>query len=317
MYREPLIKQFPNYLKLIFLVLVILVTLLFTLLLGLVIAIPIFGPEVLGEITDITGDSIYDNIELQKYFQIVSQLGTFIFPALLFAFLVHRKVWEYLKMNVSPKLVTLFLSVLIIMLVLPFINWLLQMNESLHLPEFLAGLENWMKESEDQAMKLTEAFLSDTSAKGLIINLIMIGFLAAVGEEFLFRGVLLKILRDWTKNTHAAVWISAILFSALHLQFYGFLPRMILGVVLGYLFVWSGTLWVPVITHFINNASAVVVAYLFYKGRIDTDVESFGSTDSVVLVIGSVMLTVLLLFVVYRYEKVRQYSSDSFKLSDE
>jgi len=301
--KEPLIKQFPNFLKLIFLVLVVLVCLLFTLIFGIFVAIPIFGPEVFSQIMDLSEMSVLENIELQKYFQIVSQLGTFIFPALLFAFLVHRRIWDYLKLNIKPRLFTIILATLLIMAILPFINWLVQINESLQLPEFMAGIEQWMRTSEEQAMKLTEAFLSDTSPGGFIINLLMIGMLAAIGEEFLFRGVILRIFRDWTGNTHVAVWITAILFSALHLQFFGFLPRMILGVVLGYMFVWSGSLWVPVITHFINNAAAVIVAYLYYRGEIKTDMESFGSTDNTAWIIGSLVMTLLLLITIYRYEK--------------
>jgi membrane protease YdiL (CAAX protease family) len=301
--REPLIKQFPNFLKLIFLVLVILVCLLFTLIFGIVVAIPIFGPEVFSQIMDLSEMSVLENIELQKYFQIISQLGTFIFPALLFAFLVHRRIWDYLKLNIKPRLFTIILATLLIMAILPFINWLVQINESLQLPEFMAGIERWMRNSEEQAMKLTEAFLSDTSPGGFIINLLMIGMLAAIGEEFLFRGVILRIFRDWTGNTHVAVWISAILFSALHLQFFGFLPRMILGVVLGYMFVWSGSLWVPVITHFINNAAAVSVAFLYYRGKIQTDMESFGSTDNTAWIIGSLIISLLLLITIFRYER--------------
>ena len=157
--------------------------------------------------------------------------------------------------------------------------------------------------NELQAMKLTEAFLSDISIGGFIVNLLMIGMLAAIGEELLFRGVILRIFKDWSGNTHVAVWISAILFSALHLQFFGFLPRMILGVVLGYLFVWSRSLWVPVITHFINNTAAVIVAFLFYRGNIKTDMESFGSTDNAGWIIGSLVITLFLLIAIFRYEK--------------
>jgi membrane protease YdiL (CAAX protease family) len=192
---------------------------------------------------------------------------------------------------------------MMIVMILPFVSWLMEINESLKLPEFLSGMEQWMRESEEQALKLTEAFLSDTSIKGLVVNMLMIGILASIGEELLFRGIILRIFKEWTKNAHLAVWISAILFSALHMQFYGFLPRMILGVVLGYLFVWSGSLWVPIITHFINNGSAVFIAYLYNKGKIQTDVESFGTTDNVGLIVGSIVVTVFFLVIIYRYEK--------------
>lgn len=303
MYNEPLIKQFPPYLKLTFLMLIVLVVLLITLIIGIVIAIPFFGTDILSRFMDISEGSIDENIPLQKYLQIISQLGTFIIPAILFAFLVHRKVWDYLKLNVTPHLLTVVLASMMIIMILPFISWLVEINELLQLPEFMAGIEQWMKNSEEQAMKLTEAFLNDTSVVGLIINLFMIAILAAVGEELLFRGVMLRLFKEWTGNNHLAVWISAILFSALHLQFFGFLPRMILGVVLGYLFIWSKSLWVPIFAHFVNNAAAVIVAYLYYKGDIKTDIESFGRTDNNILIIGSLIITIILLISIYRYEK--------------
>jgi len=303
MYNEPLIKQFPPYLKLIFLMLIVLVVLLITLIIGIVAAIPFFGTDILGQFMEMSEGSIIDNIPLQKYLQIISQFGTFIFPAILFAFLVNRRVWDYLRLNVKPHLLTIVLASMMIIMVLPFISWLVEINEALRLPEFMSGVEQWMRDSEEQATKLTEAFLNNTSIGGLLINLFMIAFLAAVGEELLFRGVMLRLFKEWTKNTHLAVWLSAILFSALHLQFFGFLPRMVLGVVLGYLFIWSKSLWVPIIVHFVNNAAAVMVSFFYYRGDIKTDVDSFGSTDNTSLIFGSLAITILLLVTIYRYEK--------------
>lgn len=302
--RNPLLQEFPPYLKLIFLLIIVLSALLLTMIAGLVIAVPFFGTEILSQLTEM-GDvsAIMDNIPFQKYLQIVSQLGTFIIPSLLFAFLAHRKVWNYLALDEKPMLLTVILATCLILFILPFISWVMTVNEALQLPEFLSGLESWMKNSEEQAMKLTQAFLSDTTLKGLIVNLVMIGLLASIGEELLFRGVLIRLFREWFGNYHAAIWLSAILFSALHLQFYGFLPRMLLGVVLGYLFVWSGSLWVPIIAHFINNASAVFVAYLHNKGSIETDVESFGNYENTTIILMSFVISAGLLAVIYYQRK--------------
>ena len=110
----------------------------------------------------------------------------------------------------------------------------------------------------------------------LVVNLIIVALLAAVGEELLFRGSMQNIFLEWTKNKHAAVWITAVLFSALHAQFYGFLPRMLLGVVLGYLYIWSGSLWLSMLFHFLNNGLAVLFSYLIAKGTIsETSVSNF------------------------------------------
>ncbi|MCK5839187.1 MAG: CPBP family intramembrane metalloprotease [Bacteroidales bacterium] len=303
MINNPLFRNVSPLFQLIFLVLIMLSSLLLTFLLGILIAIPFFGPDVLSMLSDMGGAVGDNNIELMKYFQVVSQVGTFIIPAFVFAFFIKRDVWGYLRLTRPPQLKSIILSVMMIMAILPFINWLVSVNGMLHLPEFFSGLEQWMRSSEQQAMELTEAFLSDTTWKGLVINLVIIAVLAAVGEELIFRGVLLRILYDWSKNMHLAVWLSAILFSALHLQFFGFLPRMILGVVLGYLFVWSKSLWLPIVTHFINNAAAVVAAFFYFKGDIDTDMESFGSSASPVVIAISFFIVVGLMYAVYAYEK--------------
>jgi membrane protease YdiL (CAAX protease family) len=303
MFGTPVLQPFPPYLKLVFLILLVLVTLLFTLLAGMVFSMLIFGPGVIDELMSMTTGELMENIPLQKYFQIVSQLGTFIFPALIFSFLVNRNVTGYLRMDRGPSPLTLFLSAGAILAMMPFVSWLVTINADIHLPDFLAGLEHWMRESEDQAQKLTEAFLSDTSIKGLIINLFMIGILAAVGEELIFRGIIVRLLDEWFHNKHLAVWISAIAFSALHLQFYGFLPRMILGVMLGYLFIWSGSLWVPVIAHLINNGLAVMVMYFFSKGMISTNLEEFGSSSDVRVILITSILSAGMMAGIFLYEK--------------
>ncbi len=303
MINEPLFRNVSPLSQLVFLILIMLSSLLLTFLLGILIAIPLFGPDVWSMLSEMGGTNGETNIELMKYFQVVSQVGAFIIPAFIFAFLIKRNVWGYLKLTTPPQLQSIILSVVMIMAILPFINWLVSLNEMFHLPDSLSGLEQWMRASEQQAIELTEAFLSDTTWEGLVINLVIIAVLAAVGEELLFRGVLLRILYDWSKNMHLAVWLSAILFSALHLQFYGFLPRMILGVVLGYLFVWSKSLWLPMVTHFLNNAAAVVAAFFYFKGDIDTDMESFGSSGNAAIIITSFIIVVGLMYAVYSYEK--------------
>jgi hypothetical protein len=177
------------------------------------------------------------------------------------------------------------------------------LNNDIHLPSFLSGVEKWMRESEDTAQKLTDIFLNTGSWGGLLLNLIMIAGLAAIGEELIFRGILVRLFRDWTRNVHLAVIIPAFLFSALHLQFYGFFGRLLLGIILGYLFVWSGSLWVPVVIHFLNNAMAVILAFMIQRGIINTDLESFGSSSNNYIIIGSAIMMVLVMLVIYYHEK--------------
>jgi hypothetical protein len=302
----PVLKPFPPYLKGIFLILLVLVSLMLTLLAGMVVAAFIFGPGIINDLMTLSTGELMENLALQRYFQIVGQIGTFFVPALAFAYLTERNGISYLKMDQRPASLTLFLSAAVLFTVLPCISWLATVNENFHLPDFLAGLEHWMRNSEDQAQQLTETFLRDTSLTGLIINLLMIGVLAALGEELLFRGVVQRLLNEWFRNSHFAVWTSAIVFSAFHLQFYGFLPRLILGVMLGYMFVWSRSLWVPVIAHLINNSAAVVLMYLYNRGTISTNLEEFGSSDHIAVILFSVLVTAGLMVLLHGIEKKRK-----------
>jgi len=307
--REPLLYNSSPPLKLLSLLLVILISALFTLIFGLVGGYLFYGSEVmdyLGNLSSIDGPEI---MPMLTYLQIINTLGIFVFPPLLFAFLVSRKPTRYLSMEQSPAILSIIAGVAVIIVILPFLLWTAGINEMLNLPEWMAGIENWMKDSEAQAKKLTDLFLATTTTSGLIINLFMIAVLPAIGEEFLFRGVLLRLFREWFGNVHLAVIISAILFSALHLQFYGFLPRFILGIFLGYVFVWTRSIWIPVIIHFFNNGSAVVAAWLYSKGMTTTDAESLGHYDQPFMIISSLLMVLVLVFLIRFYETKKKGST--------
>ena len=189
---------------------------------------------------------------------------------------------------------------------IPVINFLVELNLGLSLPDKLAGIEEKIRSSEQDAHEMMDAFFSTTSVLGFITNLFMIAVIPALGEEFLFRGVIQRILTEWFKNHHIAIIVSAILFSIMHFQFLGFLPRMALGILFGYLFVWSRTIWVPVIAHFVNNAMAVVFVYLYSDGVIHYDLDTVGSTAETYLYAGfSALAITVMLTVIYYHEKKR------------
>jgi len=232
-----------------------------------------------------------DEINLMKFLQMVSQVGIFVLPSVIFAWFSYGEIEKSLALRKFPTYQSFIMTTILVFTMLPGIHLLIQINESLQLPDFLQGVETWMQQKEDDASRLTEAFLNSTSLGGLAINLLMIGVLASLGEELLFRSVLIKLLLEWFKNKHVAVVLSAIIFSAFHLQFYGFLPRFVLGLVFGYLFIWSGSVWLPIAAHFVNNASAVVVTFFAQKGFIGTNAEDFGTIENIPLLIASVVLT--------------------------
>lgn len=298
-------KNFPPYLKILSFVMIILVSLLFTFLLGLLIAVPFFGTDVLTQLSEMTDITNSGSLDFVKYFQFINQLGLFIFPSIIFALLVNRNIPQYLKLNIKPFGFSMFAGFFMILFAMPIVSYLAELNEMMNLPDSFSGIETWMRESEDKAMELTKAFLDVSSISGLCVNLFIIAIIPAIGEEIMFRGIFLRLFKEWTRNIHLAVFISAILFSALHLQFYGFLPRMILGILLGYLFVWSGSIWVPVFIHFINNAAVVIGSYLSNKGIIEADIESIGSTNNYTYLLISIILSGILLIMIYRKEKIR------------
>ncbi|MBK5278988.1 MAG: CPBP family intramembrane metalloprotease [Bacteroidia bacterium] len=151
-----------------------------------------------------------------------------------------------------------------------FIEW----NANLKLPEALKAFESWAREKEDLAMQLTTFLTTFDSIGEFMLAFVVIAILPGIGEELVFRGLLQPELQRATKNIHAAIWISAFLFSAIHMQFFGFVPRVLLGALFGYLYHWSGDLRIAMFAHFINNGFQVVIMYLNQLGVADIDLES-------------------------------------------
>jgi len=303
---ERLLANKPPFLQLLVLIMMVLISVLFIFLIGILIGLPFFGMDILDLLSEASSMNSPDEIALMKYFQVVSQVGMFIIPSIVFTLLVSKHVGEYLKLDKLPGTLSLTASLILIFTILPGINWLAEINQDMTLPTWLSGVESWMRESEESAARLTEAFLKTETFSGLLLNLFMVAFLAAVGEELLFRGILLRILNNLFKNSHLAIWITAILFSMMHLQFFGFLPRLALGALFGYLLVWSGSLWLPIVAHFVNNAAAVLVYYFYNKEMIDTPVESFGTLNDTLLFVISILISSALLIMVYFLGKNRK-----------
>lgn len=243
-------------------------------------------------------------INALKLIQTLSAIGMFIIPSALCAWLFSVSPAEYLYIKRKPLLSAVVWVTIILFASVPLINWLLFLNQQMALPSFLAGMEQWMKNAEDQATMLTEAFLKTSSPIGLLGNLLMIGLIPAIGEELLFRGILQRLLSDTIKNRHLPIIISAALFSALHMQYYGFVPRMLLGVLFGYFLLWSGTLWLPIIGHFINNATAVLFAFYAAKSNLPFNQDTIGAKPGdLAYLLTSAMITVICLGAFYRLSK--------------
>lgn len=269
-------KPFP---QLLFSAFVILACFMAFFVVSLIIAIPFFGLSSIMDMPNINNLGNPESIVILKYFQTVQAIGLFILPPLILGYLFQGSIKEYLYLNKYFNLPTLLLLLVLMFAMAPFINFLGEMNGNMSLPDWMSGVEQWMRTKEDNANLITKAFLKVEKPSGLAFNLFMVALLPAIGEELLFRGVVQKIFTRMTKNVHWGIWISATLFSAMHVQFFGFVPRLLLGALFGYLLIWSGSMWLPILGHFINNAFAVIVMYFIDKGTITPVVEEFGSTS--------------------------------------
>ena len=254
----------------------------------------IFGPDELRGLSDGTA-----SIGIQKLFLGFSSIGMFVLPPFIFARLESRSPFIYLQTNIPRPRVLLILGLIIMIFVTPFIEWTVLLNQRMKLPDFLEPIERWMQYKEIGAEILTKKLLVMNSTGDLVLNLLLIAVIPAVGEEFLFRGCIQKIFSRWTNNQHAGVWIAAIIFSTIHVQFFGFIPRMILGALFGYMLMLSQSIWVPVLAHFYNNASAVIVAYILQHQGKSLDNLTKPAVQNWYLVILSVIFTTLL-FIIFK-----------------
>lgn len=199
------------------------------------------------------------------------------------------------------KFMGIAITVVIMLGAVLFNALLIDWNAHVKFPEFLSAFEKFARESEDELMAMTK-FLTDFQNTGeFLMGLLVIGILAGIGEEVLFRGVLQPKLQFYTGNPHVGIWLTAFIFSAIHLQFYGFLPRMFLGAVFGYLYHYSGSLTYPIVAHILNNSFTVVMIYLNSLGKVEFNIEE---TDQVSLPLALLGLGVLLVALRFFKEKM-------------
>jgi hypothetical protein len=246
--------------------------------------------------------SLYEHITQSQVF-ISQSLYTIFFTILVPWFYMKNlagkslnSLFDERQVEPMPFLFTLFATVAFILVNGYIIEW----NTNIQLPEFMSGFERWAKQLEESMAETTKLFTTFSSFSGFVLAFIVVAILPGIGEELLFRGLLQNGLHRWTKNTHVAIWVSAFLFSAIHMQFYGLFPRMALGALFGYLYVWSGNLWYPIIAHITNNGLSLIVAYLYQLEIIEVnpdDPEAFPVAYS----IGGLLICSLLLFLFRNY----------------
>lgn len=220
---------------------------------------------------------------------VIQDVVAFIIPALVTAVLVTRLPARFLAIDTPPRTKIWLTACAVLIVSLPAMNALIAWNESISLPGPWADLEQIMRNAEEAAQSSVNQLLSGNSVGALIVNVLIVGVLAGFSEELFFRGTFQRLLSTEGMNNHLAIWLVAFIFSASHLQFYGFFGRLLLGAYFGYLLYWSRCLWVPVIVHVFNNTVYVVGNY-FASDSTEAVVNTVG-TESVTMVCVSLLLT--------------------------
>ena len=265
--------------------------------------LPLLFDIVFSDLSSSLSDySIPKSVNALKFLQLFTSVGLFIVPPLLFVYFTGFQLQLSQKINRQ----TVLLAIAIMLIANPFVAYLMQWNQSLVLPDFLETVQRWMEASEQKAMQLTEAFLAMNSMGDLFINLFLIALIPAIGEELLFRGVLQQLFAKWTGKIHLAIFISAFLFSAIHMQFFGFLPRFVLGLVLGYMFYWSKNLWLPILAHFTNNALAIIFTFHFVADKVKIDFLNEEIPVNISGALISFLAVALLMYLLYKKSSIKK-----------
>ena len=200
-----------------------------------------------------------DSTPAMRIASVIQSIFQLILPALLTAMLVTRMPADFLRLRAGFSVGILVWAFVILMVSTPAMNYIIELNNNMSLPQSMSGLEDWFRRSEDNAARSLTVLQGEHNIINLIVSILIMGLLAGFGEELFFRGAFQRLLTTGGVNRYLAVWSVAFVFSAIHFQFYGFVPRLLLGAYLGYLLVWSKSLWLPIAIHALNNTLYVIL----------------------------------------------------------
>jgi uncharacterized protein len=237
---------------------------------GFMVALPFYDGTMMALVESLTKFETTEAVRVPFLIMqaCASGVGLIVIPLLAYRFVVKEKPSRLL--STTDMLVVAITAIVVVLFMFPN-SLIIEWNASLN---FGSDFWIWAREREDVATEFTKFITTFKSSSDLLVGLFVIAVLPAIGEEFAFRGWLQPAIQKVSGNPHVAIWISAFLFSALHVQFFGFVPRMLLGAMFGYLMFWSGNLWIPIIAHLVNNGFAVIMIYLHQTGAVEFDAES-------------------------------------------
>ncbi len=230
---------------------------------------------------------------------LINDIIMFVMPPVICAVIYSYRPAEYLRVASAPSLTPLILAVGTMICSIPMMNMIIEWNEGLSLPSSLAAMESWMREAEQRAGDTVNTLMGGSSAGSLILSILIVGVLAGFSEELFFRGGIQRLLVSGRVNPHVAIWVTAFLFSAIHLQFFGFFPRLLLGAFFGYLLYWTKNLWVPIVCHILNNSIVATVTWMTARGSATSgglnEIGTAVSAHQLLWVTVSIIMTFMLL----------------------
>jgi len=232
--------------------------------------------------------------------QLIQSLCLFVLPPFVLTHLYKERPGTFLRFK-TPDARYVLMAIFSLLVAMPFINLLVTWNEGLRFPDCLNHVEQWMRTSESAATDVTNKMLSGSSWTDLMVNLFIVAMVAGFGEELFFRGLVQRLLSDALNNRldsgnypkwvmHTSIWVTAFIFSAIHLQFFGFFPRLLLGAWFGYLLWWTGSIWVPIAAHFTNNALSTFFTFGQNNGWFTSSPDQFGVDDTLWATLISLLL---------------------------
>lgn len=256
----------------------------------LLIFIFVIGFFIVGVVSSVVMHVFGVSTPALRIITVLQDLMVFILPAIVTAMMVTRRPDLLLCVGRAPALNPTLIAVCTLLCSIPAMNYVIWLNTNIPLPSYIYDA---LMSMEQNAESTIEALMGPHTVPNLIVSVLIVGVLAGVSEEIFFRGGLQRLLVTGGVNHHVAIWATAFFFSLLHMQFFGFVPRMLLGAFFGYLLYWTGSLWVPVLLHAINNSIYVVAGWINYGTDSPAAVDAIGSGTDIAYVILSAALTVI------------------------
>ncbi len=237
--------------------------------------------------------------------------GCLVFPT-IYEFITPRNSISGIRYKKRGHLPLLLVTIALVFSTLPLISILIELNYRIPFPNSLSNLETYFSEMEDAARKFSSSLLIFNSFKDLIVAIIIIALIPGFAEEYFFRGLVQTRLQNVLKNHHYAILLSAFLFSIMHFQFYGLIPRMALGVLFGYMFAWSNNIWYPIIGHMMNNTIGVLSSYFWGPTVLDPE---NGNRFPILLLLVSIVVSFVLISYLKHYNTTHGGASSDQKIA--